>query len=32
MQAAAVLEGGARGDGSGTVAGELVGVARELGA
>jgi hypothetical protein len=32
VQAAGVLEGGARGDGGGVVAGELVGVARELGA
>jgi hypothetical protein len=32
VQAAGVLEGGARGDGGGTVAGERVGVARELGA
>jgi hypothetical protein len=31
VQAAGVLGGGARGDGGGTVAGELVGVAPELG-
>jgi hypothetical protein len=32
VQAAGALEGGARGDGGGTAAGEREGVARELGA